>query len=456
MFKQAINYICSNCGAEFPRWQGKCDKCGEWNTLVETIISKKKNKLQSKKQELKSIKSQSLNNISIDNFKRISTGIFEFDRVLGGGIVLGEVVLIAGEPGIGKSTLILQIANTIALTNSSKKILYISGEESLQQIKIRAERLGMRANNLELLSETNIETIIELIKSEKPILVIIDSIQTLYSEEIESASGGIAQVQLCGQKIISVAKENNIPILIVGHVTKEGTVAGPRVLEHMVDAVLYLEGDRYHTYRLLRGVKNRFGATDEIGVFEMSEQGMLEIKNPSEILLQERLKDSSGSVVTVTMEGTRPILLEIQALTNRSIYGLPKRTSLGIDFNRIQLLGAILAKRLKLSLDKQDIYISVVGGFKINEPASDLAVALAIISAYKNKPIDPFLACFGELGLAGEIRSVTHAQKRVYEAEKLGFKKIILPLWGNKDIKAKIKLYLVKTLKEALEILNFN
>ncbi|MGB9680912.1 MAG: magnesium chelatase domain-containing protein, partial [Minisyncoccia bacterium] len=275
-------------------------------------------------------------------------------------------------------------------------------------------------------------------------------------EEIESSAGGVAQVQLCGQKIISVAKENNIPILIVGHVTKEGTIAGPRVLEHMVDAVLYLEGDRYHNYRLLRGVKNRFGATDEVGVFEMTENGMAEIKNPSEVLLKERLKKTSGSAVTVTIEGTRPILLEIQALTSRTVYGLPKRTALGIDFNRAQLLIAVLSKRLKLSLDKEDIYIGVVGGFKINEPASDLAVALAIISAYKNKPLDCSLACFGEIGLSGEIRSVTHSSKRVYEAEKLGFKTIILPFWGNQNIKSKSKLYLIKTLNEVLKITNLN
>jgi DNA repair protein RadA/Sms len=452
MSKTEVKYICSSCGAQFARWQGRCDQCGQWNSLVETVVStKKQSGLRQGSGGQANIKSQSLNKVKSDNFQRMLTGILEFDRVLGNGIIPGEVILIAGEPGIGKSTLLLQLADKIKTS-----VVYISGEESAQQIKIRADRLGINSSNMEILTETNVEGIVDTIDIQKPSLVIIDSIQTLYSDEIASIAGGIAQVQLCGQKLLEVAKKDNIPIFLVGHVTKEGTIAGPRVLEHMVDVVLYLEGERFHTYRLLRGVKNRFGPTDEVGVFEMIDKGMTEVKNPSEVLLKERLDNASGSVVTVTMEGTRPLLVEIQALTSRTVFGYPKRTAAGIDFNRLQLLVAVLTKRLRLTLDKDDVYVNIVGGFKITEPACDLGISLAVASAFKNKPLDPFLAVFGEIGLSGELRSVKDAGKRIKEAEKLGFKKIILPQSNQQSAKSKAKLLVARTLKDALELSNLS
>jgi len=457
MTKAEVKYICENCGAQFARWQGRCDQCGQWNTLVETVVSVKSQRSKIKGQKV--AKPESLDKIPVDNFSRITTGIFEFDRVTGGGIVPGSLILMAGEPGIGKSTLMLQIADSLLQKTCGQgqkavNIIYVSGEESLPQIKMRAQRLGLGGTNLEILSETNVEVISETIDIQKPLLVIIDSIQTLYSEDIESVPGGVAQVQICGQKLLEVAKKNNIPLILVGHVTKEGTIAGPRVLEHMVDVVLYLEGDRYHNYRLLRSVKNRFGPTDEVGVFKMQEKGMIEVKNPSEVLLQERWEKSAGSVVTVTMEGVRPILVEVQALTSPTVFGYPKRTATGIDLNRLQLLVAVLTKRERLPLNKDDIYVSIVGGFKIFEPACDLAVALAIVSAYKNKPIDPDLVSFGEVGLSGELRSVRNAEKRIKEAEKLGFKKIILPAYGQRKAGTKTKLLLARTLKEAITLAN--
>ena len=452
MSKTEVKYICSSCGAQFARWQGRCDQCGQWNSLVETVVStKKQSGLRQGSGGQAKIKPQILDNVKSDNFQRTLTGILEFDRVLGNGIIPGEVILIAGEPGIGKSTLLLQLADKIKTS-----VVYISGEESAQQIKIRADRLGINSSNMEILTETNVEGIVDTIDIQKPSLVIIDSIQTLYSDEIASIAGGIAQVQLCGQKLLEVAKKDNIPIFLVGHVTKEGTIAGPRVLEHMVDVVLYLEGERFHTYRLLRGVKNRFGPTDEVGVFEMIDKGMTEVKNPSEVLLKERLDNASGSVVTVTMEGTRPLLVEIQALTSRTVFGYPKRTAAGIDFNRLQLLVAVLTKRLRLTLDKDDVYVNIVGGFKITEPACDLGISLAVASAFKNKPLDPFLAVFGEIGLSGELRSVKDAGKRIKEAEKLGFKKIILPQSNQQSAKSKAKLLVARTLKDALELSNLS
>jgi DNA repair protein RadA/Sms len=452
MAKTEVRYICQSCGAQFARWQGRCNQCGEWNTLAETVVSARKKSEKRKVQ--KGITPESLNKISVSDFQRIPTGISEFDRVLGSGIVPGEVVLVGGEPGIGKSTLMLQIADKLAVNSqqSANSIIYISGEESAQQIKMRADRLSIKSANLKFLAETNVESITDTIDIQKPSLVIIDSIQTLYSDEIGSIAGGVAQVQLCGQKLLEVAKKNNIPIFLIGHVTKEGTIAGPRVLEHLVDVVLYLEGERFHNYRLLRSVKNRFGPTDEVGVFEMVENGMSEIKNPSEVLLKERLERSPGSVIMATIEGTRPLLVEIQALASRTVFGYPKRTAGGIDIARLQLIVAVLTKRLRLALGNQDIYVNIVGGFRITEPACDLGVALAIVSAFKNKPIDSTLAVFGEVGLSGELRSVREAGKRIKEAEKLGFKKIILPFYGRQPTKTKSKLLLARTLKDAIQL----
>jgi DNA repair protein RadA/Sms len=447
MAKTELKYVCQSCGASFARWQGRCDQCGEWNTLVETVVSTKTKRSKFKVQN--KVELESLDKISSTSFQRTPTTIGEFDRVLGNGLVPGEVVLVAGEPGIGKSTLLLQIAGKLP-----GSVIYVSGEESVQQIKLRADRLGIKSLSLNLLAETNVESIVDTIDIQKPTLAIIDSIQTLYSDEIDSAAGGIAQVQICGQKLLDIAKKNNIPIFLVGHVTKEGTIAGPRVLEHMVDVVLYLEGDRYHTYRLLRGIKNRFGPTDEVGVFEMVENGMSEVKNPSEVLLKERLAGSTGSVITATMEGTRPLLVEIQALTSPTVFGYPKRTAAGIDFNRLQLLVAVLTKRIRISLSKDDIYVNIVGGFKISEPACDLGVALSIASASRGKPLDSDLAVFGEIGLSGELRSVKDTNKRIKEAEKLGFKKIILPSYGYREIKTHTRILLARTLKDALNLSN--
>lgn len=408
-------YICESCGNESISWAGRCSFCGEWNTLKELTLSLGSNKnLTSAALEVENI-----SDVVIKSNFRIETGISEFDRVLGGGMVPGSVILLGGEPGIGKSTLLLQVCHKI------KETLYISGEESLTQIKIRADRIGIKSG-VRLASSGEIELIEKQISANKPDLIIIDSIQTVYLSRIASTPGSMVQVRECGMYLQKLAKKSNIPIIIVGHVTKEGSLAGPRILEHLVDVVLYLEGERFHDARILRGVKNRFGATNEVGIFAIREQGMVEIKNPSKLFLEER-NETPGSVVTSTMEGTRPLLIEVQALAIVTHFGYPKRTSSGFDLNRLNLLTAVITKNTKCNLGNYDIYLNIVGGMKLNEPAVDLAVCTAIISSYKNRAVSKELCLFGEVGLSGEIRRVTRQENREKEAQKIGYKVIKNP-----------------------------
>ena len=410
-----IIYVCSSCGEEYLRWQGKCDNCGNWNTLKEFQVSK--SKYQTDKSAAAS--PQELSKITIKNFKRTSSAISEFDRVLGGGFIPGSIILLGGDPGIGKSTLLLQVAAKL------DQVLYISGEESPQQIKMRFDRLSLKSNSIKLFSEINLGSIISTIEAEKPKFVVIDSIQTIYSSDFPSTPGSIVQVRECALRLQQLAKTSSTIIILVGHVTKEGSVAGPRMLEHLVDIVLYLEGERFHNHRILRSAKNRFGATDEIGIFEMTEYGLVEVSNPSKLFLAERLKNVPGAVVTATVEGTRSFLVEVQALTTNTTFGFPQRRTSGFDLNRLQLLIAVLQKRAGLGLANQDIFVNIVGGVKIKEPAVDLAVALAVAGAYKDKVIDAKACVFGELGLTGEIRKVAQESKRLAEAKRLGFNKFI-------------------------------
>jgi len=430
---------------------GQCPSCKEWNTFTEEPVVKMKRAVQTA--SFSSTEPVLLKDISADDSKRIKTGFDEFDRVLGGGIVKGSLVLIGGDPGIGKSTILLQVTKN--LVNSGEKVLYVSGEESLRQIKLRANRLGKDFDNLLLLSETNLDAITEVIKKNVPTTVVIDSIQTMYREDISSAPGSVSQVREATSLLMQIAKQLEINIFIVGHVTKEGAVAGPRILEHMVDTVLYFEGDRHASYRILRGVKNRFGSTNEIGVFEMREEGLREVKNPSEYMLFGKAEDASGSVITCTMEGTRPLMIEIQALLCRSNFGIPRRQATGMDFNRVNLLMAVVEKRGGLQIGDQDAYVNIAGGIKINEPAMDLATVLAIISSYRNKAIDSKTVAFGEVGLSGEVRAVNNARLRVMEAKKLGFKTVVLPK-SNIDADIKkiegIELYGVSDIREAMQI----
>lgn len=430
---------------------GQCPACHEWNTFVEETVEKKTARGNRSTDGSREAKAVPLSQIEMTQEQRVSTGMKELDRVLGGGIVQGSLVLVGGDPGIGKSTLLLQVCRNLA--EHEVKVLYISGEESLQQIKIRAERIGTFEDSLSLLCETNLDTIRRVIDREKPEIVVIDSIQTMYNEDVSSAPGSVSQVRESTGTLMQIAKGLGISIFIVGHVTKEGVVAGPRVLEHMVDTVLYFEGDRHAAYRILRGVKNRFGSTNEIGVFEMRGDGLTEVENPSEFMLSGKPEGASGSVVACSMEGTRPILLEIQALVCHSNFGMPRRTAAGTDFNRVNLLMAVLEKRLGLSLGNCDAYINIAGGIRMNEPAIDLGLVLAIVSSYKDRPIDEKTICFGEVGLSGEVRAVSMAEQRVLEAKKLGFKTCILPevcRESLKEIKG-IGLVGVRTVKDAMD-----
>lgn len=443
-------FFCQQCGYESAKWMGQCPGCKEWNSFVEELVDKKSVSSSGKVTAKTEAKPVPISQISLSQDDRISSGFGEFDRVLGGGIVQGSLILIGGDPGIGKSTLLLQLCRNLSLKQHS--LLYISGEESLSQIKLRADRIGQFGDSLELLSETNLDTIQNVIASKKPEVVIIDSIQTMFNENISSAPGSVSQVRESTSVLLQIAKGMNVTIFIVGHVTREGTVAGPRVLEHMVDTVLYFEGDHNQSYRILRGVKNRFGSTNEIGVFEMRNEGLTEVENPSEYMLNGKPKDASGSVVACSMEGTRPILLEIQALICHSFFNNPRRTANGCDFNRVNLLMAVLEKRLGLQLSDCDAYVNIAGGIKMNEPAIDLGIVLAIISSKKDIVISDKLICFGEIGLSGEVRAVNMVEQRVLEAKRLGFEECMLPkvcMDAVKNIKG-IKLIGVENVGEAL------
>ena len=422
-------YFCQYCGHEESKWLGQCPMCKEWNTFAEEkVVSIKGQKSSVEKQ----VQAVTLSSVTTDEDERMKTELVELDRVLGGGIVPGSLVLVGGDPGIGKSTLLLQVCQKLSAMN--KKVLYISGEESLKQIKLRANRMGEFSENLYLLCETSLNLIQTAIEREKPDVVVIDSIQTMYNEEIGSAPGSVSQVRESTNVFMQLAKGMNIAIFIVGHVTKEGTVAGPRVLEHMVDTVLYFEGDRHASYRILRGVKNRFGSTNEIGVFEMRKEGLVEVENPSEFMLSGKPENASGSVVACAMEGTRPMLMEIQALVCKSNFGMPRRTAAGIDYNRVNLLMAVLEKRVGLPLSGYDAYVNIAGGIRMNEPAVDLGIIMAVASSYKNRPVSEDTIVFGEVGLSGEVRAVTMPEQRVAEAKKLGFKVCVVPEVSLKSI----------------------
>ena len=448
MAKSKTVFVCSECGNESSKWLGKCPACNSWNTFYEQKIVETKSK--EKAGNTVSIAPQKLNSYEAKETIRIHTGFQELDRVLGGGLVKGSLVLLGGEPGIGKSTLILQICDKI---KGDGKVLYVSGEESAEQIKLRADRLGINNEDILFLGETDIDIVNQAIINLNPKLVIIDSIQTMYSEEITAAAGSVSQVREITSQVMKVCKSRAITTIIIGHVTKEGNIAGPRVLEHMVDTVLYLEGERYFSYRILRGVKNRFGSTNEIGMFEMQEKGMCEIDNPSDILISEREDNPSGSCIVATMEGTRPILVELQALTCQTVFGYPKRTANGIDYNRVSLLIAVLEKKAGLMLGSQDVYLNVVGGLKVNEPAIDLGVMLATASSFKNVAIPKDMIVLGEVGLTGEVRRINLIEKRLKEAEKLGFKSCIIPESNKKDLKDNYKLDIigVRNINEAMK-----
>lgn len=444
MAKQKNVFFCKECGYEASKWMGQCPACKAWDTFVEEPPLKAKEKASGSGLFMEP---ELLAKVSTTENNRITTGLIEMDRVLGGGIVIGSLVLVGGDPGIGKSTLLLQICRE--LTDKKHSVLYISGEESLQQIKMRADRLGTFQGDLLLLSETNLDNIEEILRSRKPEVVVIDSIQTMYKEDIGAAPGSVSQVRETTGVLMHLAKGLGITIFIVGHVTKEGVVAGPRVLEHMVDTVLYFEGEDKASYRILRAVKNRFGSTNEIGVFEMQDKGLREVLNPSEFMLQGKPEDEPGSVVAASMEGTRPILVEVQALVCQTNFNMPRRTSAGTDYNRVNLLMAVLEKRIGIQMSGMDAYVNVAGGMKINEPALDLAIVLALLSSYRNLSLDEHTICFGEIGLTGEIRGVGMAEQRVLEAEKMGFHTCILPKTNADNIKRTgIKLIGVKNLKE--------
>ena len=449
MAKSKTIFVCSECGNESSKWLGKCPACNSWNTFYEQKVVETKaggHKDLAKSEN----KPQKLNSYEAKETLRTSTGFGELDRVLGGGLVKGSLVLLGGEPGIGKSTLILQICDKV---KGEGKVLYVSGEESAEQIKMRADRLGINNDDILFLGETDIDVVNQAIIEINPKLVIIDSIQTMYSEEISAAAGSVSQVREITSQVMRVCKSRAITTIIIGHVTKEGNIAGPRVLEHMVDTVLYLEGERYFSYRVLRGVKNRFGSTNEIGMFEMNEEGMCEITNPSDILISEREDNPAGSCIVSSIEGTRAILIELQALTTQSIFGFPKRTANGTDYNRLALLIAVLEKRAGIMLGSQDIYLNLVGGIRVNEPSIDLGMMMAVVSSFKNVPIPKDMVIIGEVGLTGEVRRINLIDKRLKESEKLGFKSCIIPESNKKDLKETYKLDIigVSNINEAMK-----
>ena len=454
MAKIKTSYICSECGFESPKWYGKCPSCGEWNTLNEELNSQQtKNSFSNSFSTVNQV--LALDDICGENDERIPTKIEEFDRVLGGGIVKGSLVLLSGDPGIGKSTILLQICQNLG--SKGQKILYVSGEESANQIKLRAVRIGVTSKNLFILSQTDLATIVECIKAEKPDIVIIDSIQTMVYEQVNSSAGSITQVRECTNVFMHTAKGLGIPIFIVGHVNKDGAIAGPKVLEHIVDTVLYFEGERNYSYRILRGVKNRFGSTNEIGVFEMTADGLKEVLNPSLMMISGRPKNTSGTCVACVMEGTRPILAEVQGLVCATGFGTPRRMSTGFDYNRMSMLLAVLEKRAGYFFNNMDAYVNVVGGLKLEEPAADLTVALALVSSLKDKAVDDKTIAFGEVGLAGEIRAVNNCEQRITEAKRLGFERCIIPFHNYKSITNSLKstfdIIPVRNIREAFSAL---
>lgn len=451
--KKSTVFFCQNCGFESAKWMGQCPGCREWNTFVEEQVSTAALKKNGTQGSTARQKPAVLSEITMEKEDRISTGMQELDRVLGGGVVAGSLTLVGGDPGIGKSTLLLQVCRNFS--DAGAKVLYISGEESLKQIKMRAERIGSFNDNLLLLCETNLSLIEDTIRSRKPQIVIIDSIQTMYSEDVSAAPGSVSQVRESTALFLQLAKGLGVSIFIVGHVTKEGTVAGPRVLEHMVDTVLYFEGDRYASYRILRSVKNRFGSTNEIGVFEMREEGLTEVRNPSEYMLNGRPKDACGCVVACTVEGTRPLMVEMQALVCHSNFGIPRRQATGVDFNRVNLLMAVLEKRLGLQMSGCDAYVNLAGGIRIQEPAVDLGMVMAIVSSFKNRPVDESTVVFGEVGLSGEVRAVSLAEQRLQETVKLGFTTCVMPRANADMLKntKSIKVIGVSNVQEAIELI---
>jgi len=455
MAKRKTKFLCQECGYESAKWMGRCPGCGNWNTMVEEVEkgpSQRKGAFAHTQSSAILAKPIPITNIETINEPRVLTDLGELNRVLGGGVVQGSLVLIGGDPGIGKSTLLLQVSSQLA--NKKHNVLYVSGEESQKQTKLRADRLGVTTDHLLVYSETNLEEISKTIENSDVQFVVIDSIQTIYHPEVTSAPGSVSQVRECTAELMRIGKTKGIAIFIVGHVTKEGSIAGPRLLEHMVDTVLYFEGERHHTYRILRAVKNRFGSTNEMGIFEMKEFGLEEVENPSEIFLEERSQGAAGSTVVASMEGTRPVLVEIQALISPTSFGNPRRMATGIDHNRVPLLMAVLEKRVGLLLQNQDAYLKVAGGVKLDEPAIDLAIAVSIASSFRDKPTKATDCIIGEVGLTGEVRRVSRIEQRVQEAAKLGFERVILPANNLSGLKAPagLKLLGVSSVGEALKV----
>ena len=447
MVKSKTVFVCQECNRESPGWLGKCPACQSWNSYTEKLVIQPHRAAANRPD---SAPPEALSSVTSSRQNRLTTGIGELDRVLGGGVVPGSLVLTGGEPGIGKSTLLLQAAASIA--SSAGKVIYISGEETTGQVKIRAQRLGITGTSLFIMAETDLDIALEQAARLDPVLLVVDSIQSVCTSEADTLPGSLNQLRFSTQRLMKWAKASDCPVFITGHVTKDGTIAGPRVLEHMVDVVCYLEGEPFQAYRILRSVKNRFGSTNEVGIFEMQQEGLTEVSNPSQIFLSERLDGSAGSAVVATLEGTRPLLVEVQALTNTTVFGQPRRVANGIDFNRLLLLTAVLSRRCGLKLGNQDVIVNVTGGINISEPAADLATALAIASSFRDQPVAARLAAVGEVGLNGELRAVPQMERRLDEAARLGFEKCIIPRKGLKNLKHKgVSVLAVATLKEALQ-----